>query len=251
VKLKNKVSIVTGAASGIGKATAKKFSEEGSKVVLADLDEKGGQQAVDEIKSSGGDAIFVKTNVADPDSVKSLMDKAVEEYGKIDILHNNAGMWLGSDELKDTVTEIPLHLWDKMIAVNLTGVFLCSRFAIPHMIKNGGGSIINTSSVGGLIGGAGVAAYQASKGGVVQLTKQMAVEYGKDNVRVNCICPSAVDTPMCNEEEREDGFKAGVIERIADPSEIAHAVTFLAQDESGYITGTILTVDAGFVNTRK
>jgi NAD(P)-dependent dehydrogenase (short-subunit alcohol dehydrogenase family) len=188
----------------------------------------------------------VKADVSNPDDAQRLIQGAVKGFGRIDILFNNAGIAVDDD----TVAEIDIADWNRTISTNLTGVFLVSRFAIKTMIENKGGVIINTGSTAGLLGTPGLAAYSASKAAVIQLTKQMAVEYASRNIRVNCICPFLVRTPMLSEETAMKAMKLAAIQRVASPEEIAQSVLFLASKEASYITAAVLTVDGGYANIR-
>jgi len=236
---------VTGGGTGIGRATSLLFVQEGARVVVADLNERAGQETVAKIADAGGNAIFVKTDVADEAQVENMVNEAVSRYGTIDILFANAGVL----EMAPAV-DLCRNDWYKVIDVNLTGVFLCAKHAIPVMQRNGGGSIINTASIAGLVGFGNAPAYTASKGGVILLTKTLALDYAKDNIRVNAVCPGAIRTPMLTEgavsEMIDDLAKLHPLGRIGEPAEVAAAVLFLASDESSFITGTSLVVDGGY-----
>ena len=247
-KLQGKVAIVTGAASGIGRATALLFAQEGAKVVAADLDE-GGQDVARAIEGAGGHATFVKTDVSDPEDVRRMIDTAVRTYGRLDVLFNNAGI----EGEQAPTADCTVENWDRVIAVNLRSVFLGTKFAIPEMLKGGGGSIINTASVAGLVGFPGLPAYCASKGGVVQVTKTTALEYAKQNIRVNVICPGIIATPMVErfvggDPEREKAMTAlEPVGRMGTAEEVAHLALYLASDDSSFCTGAPFIVDGGFV----
>lgn len=249
MKLKGKVAIITGAGSGIGRATALLFAREGAKVVVADLVERVGVETVGDIKAGGGEAVFVRVDVSHGVEVERMVRVAVETFGRLDILFNNAGLTLPA-----MVTETTEELWQKSLDVNLKGVMLGCKYAIPEMQKVGGGSIINTASMLGLVASSRQAPYCAAKGGVVLLTKQVALDYARDNIRVNCICPSEVDTPMhrkfIEESPDPEATKKRLLERIplnrvAQPEEIATTALFLAGDDSSYVTGVALPVDGG------
>lgn len=249
MRLKDKVAIITGAGSGIGRASAVLFAKEGAKVAVADIVRKGSLETVKMIRNSGGDATFVETDVSRASDVERMVKTTVEKYGKLDILFNNAGI-----NLEKTVTDTTEEELNKVIDINLKGVFLCSRYAIPEMIRNSGGVIINTASIRGLVGQFHLAAYCASKGAVVLLTKAMALDYGPYNIRVNCICPGGIQTPMHEaflatvadpEREMREMLKKIPLGRIGQPEDVAHAALFLASDESFYITGVALPVDGG------
>lgn len=249
-KLDGKVALVTGAAAGIGKATALKFASEGAKVVVSDLDAKSGSEVVETIKESGGEAIFVSCNVSLPDSVEALIAKTVETYGQIDCAANNAGI-NGDVALTADYT---VEAWDNVINTNLKGVWLCMKSEIPEMLKQGGGVIVNTASMGALVGFAdGAPAYVASKHGVLGLTKTAALEYGKSGIRVNAVCPGVIQTTMIDSllqtmPEVMDSLNASTpMERIGQPEEIASAIVWLCTDEASFITGAPLSIDGGFV----
>ena len=245
-RLEGKVAIVTGAGSGIGKETALLFAGEGAKVVAADRVMETGEKTVWQIKDSGGEAIFVKADVSRAGDVEIMVKETVEEYGRLDILSNNAGI-LGEVASVGDATE---ENWDRVISVNLKSVFLCSKYAVREMLKAGGGVIINSASTMGFVGLPGNTAYSASKGGVIQFTKTMALEYASSNIRVNCVCAGWIDTPM-NENLDERIVKWTVREtpmgRLGRPEEVAWAILYLASDESSFVTGTALVVDGGWL----
>jgi len=247
--LQSKVAIVTGAASGIGRATALLFGREGAAVVGIDLDETGGRQLAAEISASGGRGIFVKADVSQSKDCKRAVDKAVADFGRIDVLFNNAGIIRRS-----SVVDLWEEDWDRVMDVNVKSMFLMSKLVVPIMAAAGGGSIINTASGWGLTGGAKAAVYCASKGAVVLLTKAMAVDHGRQNIRVNCICPGDTDTGMLRNEAQQLGEDATrfleeaarrPLGRIGTPEEIAKAVLYLATDASSFVTGTALLIDGG------
>ena len=246
VRLKDKVAIITGAASGIGKATAKLFAEHGAKVVVADIDKDGGSQAVTQIQNGGNEAIFVETDVTLKVDTEQMVAQTVETYGKLDILFNNAGI-----AMRLPVAELPEEDWHRCLDVNLTGVFLCAKAAIPAMLKNGCGSIINMSSIYGVVGADVRAAYVASKGGVTNLTRGMALDYAENNIRVNCICPGFVETPLVagvikTPEEYQALADKHPMRRLGQPEEIAYGALYLASDESAFVTGIALPIDGGY-----
>jgi NAD(P)-dependent dehydrogenase (short-subunit alcohol dehydrogenase family) len=247
-KLEGKVALITGAGSGIGRATALLFAKEGAKVAVADFVPAGGQETVRRIKEAGGEAIFIRVDVSKAAEVERMVKTAVDTYGRIDILHNNAGI----QGPFAPVAELTEEDWDRVINTNLKGVFLGTKYAIPVMLNQGGGIIINTTSAGGLVGIPAVAAYCASKGGVIQLTRSTALEYAKQNIRVNCICPGGTQTPMMepwipvDEAAREAFMQALPAGRMIQPEEIARAALFLACDDSSSAIGSVLVVDRGW-----
>jgi len=247
MRMKQKVSIITGAQSGIGLATARRFAAEGATVVLADV--KDASPAANELVGAGAQARFVQTDVSNASQVEALLEETLSAYGRLDVLVNNAGV-----ELPKRITDTTEAEWDRLMDVNLKGVFLCSRAAIPAMQRQGGGVIVNVGSELGLVGGSEIAAYCATKGGVVQLTKAMAVDHAADGIRVNCVCPGPVATPLLEatisgstdpEKERLSILDKTLMKRFGHPTEIASAILFLASDESSYMTGSILVVDGG------
>lgn len=246
MRLKDKVAIVTGAASGIGQAIAQVFAQEGAKVVVADINDKGGRETVDLITGEGGTAVFMRTDVSIAKETQSMAANTMDSFGGIHILVNNAAY------LKDfkPVAETTEEEWDVSLDVTLKGVFLCSKCVIPEMIRAGGGSIINIASVGGLVGFASYASYCSAKGGVIQLTKSLAIDYGRYNIRVNSICPGPIDTPTTPEAQDEKLHQwqrdMTVLGRTASPQEVAYPALFLASDESSFITGSNLVVDGGW-----
>ena len=248
-KLDGKVAIVTGAASGIGRATALLFAEEGAKVVVADWHEDDGRRVADEIAGGGGAATFVRVDVSQPEDVQAMVRAAVDTYGRLDVLFNNAGV----EGEQAPTAECTLENWDRVIAVNLKGVFLGMKYGIAAMLRSGGGSIINNASVAGLVGFASIPAYSASKGGVIQLTKTAALEYAKQGVRVNAICPGVIWTPMVERfiggrEETRGALEAlEPVGRFGQPEEVARLALFLACDDSSFCTGAPFVVDGGFV----
>jgi NAD(P)-dependent dehydrogenase (short-subunit alcohol dehydrogenase family) len=247
--LKGKRALITGAASGIGRATALLFAREGAAVSIVDLDEEGGQAVAQTIAKDGGCAIFVRSDVTQADDCQRAVEQTVSELGGLDILVNNAGIIRRATVLETSEAE-----WDQVMAVNVKSVYLLSRYAIPVMAEAGGGVIINIASGWGLVGGRRAVAYCASKGAVVLLTKSMALDHGEQNIRVNCICPGDTDTPMLRDEAQQLGepteqFLAEAAQRplgrIGSPEDIAQAALYLASDASSFVTGTALVVDGG------
>lgn len=246
VRLKDKVAIITGAASGIGRATAILFAAHGAKVVVADIDKHGGNQTVVNIKENGNQAIFTHTDVTITEDTEQMVDATVKAYGQLDVLFNNAGI-----AMRLPVAELSEEDWHRCLDVNLTGVFFCAKAAIPAMKQNGGGSIINMSSIYGLVGADVRAAYVASKGAVTNLTRGMALDYAEDNIRVNCICPGFVETPLVagvvkNPEEYQKLANKHPMRRLGQPEEIAYGALYLASDESAFVTGIALPIDGGY-----
>lgn len=247
--LVGKRALITGGASGIGRATALLFAREGAALSVVDLDETGGQTVAQMIVDDGGQAIFMRCDVSRAADCQRAVQQTVSELGGLDILFNNAGIIRRATVLGTTEAE-----WDRVMAVNVKSIFLLSKYAIPVMEQVGGGAIINTASAWGLVGGRKAAAYCASKGAVVLLTKAMALDHGERNIRVNCICPGDTDTPMLRDEaeqlgEPTEGFLAEAaqrpLKRIGRPEEIAQAALYLASDASSFVTGTALVVDGG------
>ena len=249
MRLQNKVALITGGTSGIGEATALLFAKEGAKIAITGRNQKRGHAVTEQILKDGGEAIFVRTDVRKADECRRVVAETVGAFKRLDILFNNAGIFYPHTVLDCTEEE-----WDLQIDVNLKGTFLKSKFALPGMIDQGRGVIINNSSGWGIVGGDAAAAYCASKGGVVLLTKAMAIDHGRQGIRVNCICPGDVDTPMLPEDARMRGQKwedylAGCskrpLGRIGTVDEIAKAALFLASDDSSFMTGATLVVDGG------
>jgi NAD(P)-dependent dehydrogenase (short-subunit alcohol dehydrogenase family) len=247
--LTNKVAVITGGASGIGRATALLFAREGASVAVADIDKAAGNRLVHEIGSSGGRALFEATDVTLASDCERIVERAIREYGAIHILFNNAGTIR-----RASVTELSEEAWDRVMELNVKSMFLMSREVIPHMAGTGGGSIINMASGWGLAAGPKAAAYCASKGAVVLLTKAMAIDHGPQRIRVNCICPGDTDTNMLRSEaqqlgEATDAFLAEAarrpLGRVGKAEEIAQAAMYLASDASSFVTGTALVVDGG------
>jgi NAD(P)-dependent dehydrogenase (short-subunit alcohol dehydrogenase family) len=244
-----KVAIVTGAASGIGRASARRFAREGASVVVSDIDDAWGQETARLIDGEGGRARFVHADVSDPRQVELMVNEAVSAYGRLDFAHNNAGI----SQPQHPVADLPVEVWDHGIGVMLTGVFLCMKYEIPRILEQGGGAIVNTSSGAGLIGFPGTAPYVASKHGVLGLTKTAALEYAKSGIRINAICPGTARTRMVDEwiggdpalEEQVAALHP--IGRIAEPEEIAAAAIWLCSDDASFMCGHAMSVDGGYV----
>ena len=248
-RLDGKIALVTGGGSGIGQATALAFAREGAKVVVADVLVDGGEETVKRIKSAGGDAAFIKTNVAEAAEVEAMAKHAVATYGHLDCAFNNAGIAGAAAR----TAEYNQAQWDRVIAINLTGVWLCMKYEIEQMQKQGGGAIVNTASVAGLVGFRHGPAYVAAKHGVVGLTKTAALEYAKANIRVNAVCPGVIRTPMFEKGMQLDPriettmSAREPIGRLGKPEEIAEAVVWLCSDAASFVTGLPMAVDGGWV----
>jgi len=247
--LEEKVVIVTGGGSGIGRATSLWFAREGAKVIVADVGVEGGKETVKLIREMGGEAVFVQTDVTRAAEVETLIQKAVATYGRLDCAFNNAGI-MGAIALTAEGTE---ENWQVTIDVNLKGVWLCMKYEIPQMLKNGGGAIVNMASVVSLVGFRGLSAYSASKHGVLGLTKSAALEYATAGIRINAVSPGAIRTPLVDAAVRLDPqIEAQLIAlepigRMGTPEEIAEAVVWLCSDEASFVTGHTLVVDGGMV----
>ena len=245
-RFEGKSVIVTGAGSGIGRATALAFAAEGARLILSDVTESSGQATVAAAQKLGAEAEFIQADVARAADCAAMVDRAVTRFGRLDIAFNNAGINIGAAP----IAEIDEAQWHRIVAINLTGVFLCMKYEIAAMKRTGGGAIINTASVGGLIGTAGVTAYCATKHGVVGLTKSAALDHIRDGIRINAVCPGGTRTAMLAEwfkdPEVERTALAGTpIGRMADPEEIARSVLFLASDDSSFMVGHALVADGG------
>ena len=249
MQLAGKVALITGGASGIGRATALLFAREGAAIALADVNADAALRVAGEISKACGRIFFEPIDVTRAADCRRLAERAIREFGRIDILFNNAGIIR-----RATVLELTEDDWDRVMAVNVKSIYLLSREVIPHMQKAGGGTIINTASGWGLVGGAKAAVYCASKGAVVLLTKAMAIDHGQQKIRVNCICPGDTDTGMLREEARQLGEENShflaesakrPLGRVGSPEEIAQVALYLATDASSFVTGTALVVDGG------
>lgn len=243
-QFEGQVALVTGAGSGIGRASAMAFAQEGAKVIVSDITVEGGLETVRLIKEAGGEAAFVKADVSNALQVEALVGKAIETYGGLNYAHNNAGI----EGNTVPFTECTEENWDRVININLKGVWLCMKYEVSHMAKHGGGAIVNMSSVGGLVGFNNNGAYVASKHGVIGLTKVVALEYAKAGIRVNAVCPCAVQTPMIG-RLMDHGRPAAVgpIGRMALPEEVAAAVIWLCSNAASIVTAHAMSVDGGYV----
>ncbi|OQA58413.1 MAG: Cyclopentanol dehydrogenase [Candidatus Atribacteria bacterium ADurb.Bin276] len=246
----NKKVFISGGATGIGEAAALLFAQQGAIVTIFDRDIENGEKCLQKILDGGGRGIFISGNLIYPEEIEKAIDQSLKTYGGIDILINNAGV-----ESPYSVHEMPIEEWDRVMAVNLRGMYLMAKAVIPIMKKSGGGAIVNTASISGLLGWPISAAYCASKGGVIQLTKQMAVDYAQDNIRVNCIAPGTTLTPLIErifqqesepEKAKQQISQMHPLGRFAQPEEIAQAILFLASEDASFITGAVLPVDGGY-----
>jgi NAD(P)-dependent dehydrogenase (short-subunit alcohol dehydrogenase family) len=249
MRLAKKVALITGGTSGIGRATALLFAREGARVAITGRDEPRGNQVVEEIERAAGQAIFIRSDVRLADQCRQAVEKTQQTFGRLDILFNNAGFWR-----PNTILECSEDEWDLSIDINLKGTFLMSKSALPAMIAQGSGVIINNASGWGLVGGNEAASYCAAKGGVVLLTKAMAVDHSRQGIRINCVCPGDVETPMLYQDAEMRGLTweeylpeatDRPMGRIGQPDEIAKAVLFLASDDASFMTGAVMAVDGG------
>ena len=245
--LEGKVALITGASSGIGRASVLAFSREGARIVASDVATRAGEALVQTIRDSGGEAVFVQADVTKSDEVKALISKAVETYGRVDCAFNNAGI----EGAVALTHDYPEEDWDRVIDINLRGVWLCMKHEIPRMLEQGKGAIVNTSSGGGLVGSPRMSAYGVSKHGVTSLTKTAALEYGGAGIRVNAVCPGLINTPMMERIEGENPRTKEQVEgsvpqgRLGTPEEVAEAVVWLSSDAASYINGTNMLIDGG------
>lgn len=240
-KLQDKVAIITGGASGIGAETAKLFVSEGAKVVLVDLNEEKGKAFEAELKALNHDILFLKANITSEEEVANVFKQTVDTFGKVDVVFNNAGIGRVHPS-----HDLEYSEWRNTVNVDLDGVFLVARESIREMLKTGGGTIVNTASMYGWVGSPGSAAYNAAKGGVVNLTRSLALEYAEQNIRVNALCPGFIDTPIIPEENKQALSVATPMKRLGKPEEMAKGVLFLASDDSSYMTGNSLIIDGGY-----
>jgi NAD(P)-dependent dehydrogenase (short-subunit alcohol dehydrogenase family) len=240
-----KVALVTGAASGIGRAIALAFANEGANVVVADIDEKAGKETVGLIEERGAKGLFVRCDVTNGEEVKNMVETSVREFGRLDYACNDAGIHA---PLPESLTEVDEDMWDRIIEVNLKGVMLCMKSEVPPMLKQGGGVIVNIASLGGLVAEPGSYAYTASKHGVMGLTKVAAFQYARDRIRISAVCPAVIETPMlamAPEEVREYLKSLHPIGRFGKPEEVAAAVIWLCSDLAAFVTGTGIVLDGG------
>lgn len=252
-RLEGKVAIITGGGSGQGKAAAELFATEGAKVVIAEWRDDTGQATEKELKDKGLEVTFIKTDVSNEDSVKAMVEGTVAKYGTVDVLFNNAGIgysYTDTHKMADVV-DTPLDDWNRIMAINLNGMFLCSKYVLPIMREKKSGSIVNNSSMNALVGESGADAYTAAKGGISSLTRVMAKDNGPLGIRVNCTCPGGVDTPMIAPALVDPVYREHIagsvpLKRLGLPMDIAYAALYLASDESSFVTGIMLPVDGGF-----
>lgn len=250
-RMAGKVALVTGGGSGIGRASAIGFAREGARVVVADIDAEAGQSTVDAIGSSGAQAIFVRTDVSKQADVEAMINTTIEAFGHMDCAFNNAGI---EGTVGIPTADYSVDNWDRVIDINLKGVWLCMKYELSHMLKQGGGAIVNTASVAGLVGGTFGSAYYASKHGVVGLTKAAAIEYGGSAIRVNAVCPGVIRTEMAervikDRQDLEDSVTAlHPLGRLGTPEEVAETVVWLSSDAASFVTGQAIAVDGGYVS---
>lgn len=248
-QLKNKIAIITGGASGIGAATALLFADKGAKVIVSDMNEKSGNEIVARIKSDGGEASFIKTDVSDPDDCSRLVIQTLKLYNRLDIAFNNAG--IGGES--NATGEMSIEGWNKVISVNLNSVFYCMKYEIQAMSKSGGGTIVNMASILGQVGFANAAGYVAAKHGVVGLTKTAAIEYSSKGIRVNAVGPGFIDTPLLDAAGMDENVKrqiAGLhpIGRLGKPEEVAELVLWLSSAQSSFVSGSYYPVDGAYLS---
>jgi NAD(P)-dependent dehydrogenase (short-subunit alcohol dehydrogenase family) len=245
--LEGKIALVTGAASGIGRATSLVMAREGARVVVSDINAEGGEETLSAIKDLGGQGIFIHADVSKAEDVQALVAGAVETYGRLDCAYNNAGI---EGFMEGRLHEYPEDIWDRLIDINLKGVWLCLKYEIPRMLEQGGGAIVNTASAAGLVGSRRLSAYVASKHAVVGLTKAAALEYARDGIRVNAVCPGIIDTPMVQRliagRQTDDEEPQHPVGRLGAPEEIAESVAWLCSDAASLVTGAAMAVDGGF-----
>src|SRR4030095_13314660 len=250
-RVEGKVALVTGGASGIGRATALTVAREGAKLIVADLNADGGQQTVHVIKEKGGEASFVEVDVTSASAVEAMISKTVETYGRLDCAHNNAGI---AGRIRAPLHQCPEDVWDQVLAINLKGVWLCMKYEIIQMLRQGSGAIVNTASIMVLVGSwSGTSAYNASKHGVVGLMKTASLEYARAGIRVNAVCPGYIRTPLIDHalltrpEMEAQIITRHPVGRMGQPEEIAEAVVWLCSDAASFVTGHTMTVDGGYV----
>ncbi len=249
-RFEGKVVVVTGGCQGIGRAAVEAFAREGAKVAIVDINVELGEKLVGELSKKEVEAIFIKADVSQPEEVKAMVDAVVQKWGRLDVLVNNAGIYT-----QGTVLETSEELWQKIMAVDLTSAFLCTKYAVPVMVQSGGGVIVNVASEAGLVGIKGQVAYNTAKAGLIGFTKSCAVDLAEKGIRVNAICPGTTETPLVHEALKRSGDpdrtrkmleESRPLRRLGRPEEIAEAILFLADPDVGYMTGAILSVDGGY-----
>jgi NAD(P)-dependent dehydrogenase (short-subunit alcohol dehydrogenase family) len=252
MRLQGKVALITGAASGMGRLAALTFAREGARVVAVDIDREAGEDTARRIAEDGGEALFVPCDVSREDQVRAAVEAAAERFGRLDVLYNNAGVFPPDD---GSVVDLEETVWDRVLAVNLKGVYLCCKHAVPALLRNGGGSIINVASFVALVGcTVPQDAYTASKGGVIALTKSLAVQFGPRQVRTNAIAPGPIETPLLtswlltNPEERRRRLDRIPMGRFGRPEDVVHLALYLASDESSWVNGSVFVVDGGITS---
>jgi NAD(P)-dependent dehydrogenase (short-subunit alcohol dehydrogenase family) len=250
MRFEGKVAVVTGAASGIGRAAAVAFAREGAAVVIVDKDREQGEEVAREIQEQGGAALYVHTDITQETEVQAMVEHVTGHWGRLDVLVNNAGIYYQAD-----VVHTPSDVWNSVLDVNLTGAFLCTKHAVTAMVRGGGGAVINVASEAALVGIKGQVAYNVSKGGMIALTRSCAVDLAEQGIRVNCVCPGTTETPLVREAvnrapdpvaARRALEEIRPLNRLGKPEEIASAILYLASSEVGYATGAILSVDGGY-----
>jgi NAD(P)-dependent dehydrogenase (short-subunit alcohol dehydrogenase family) len=248
MKLKDRVAVITGAGSGIGRASAREFAREGARVAVADINAAGAQETADQIKAQGGSALAIPTDVADPNSVQHLVQGTLQAYGQVDVVFSNAAI-----QVSKTVEETTVEEWNREMAVNVGGIFLCAKFFLPYLRRTQG-SIINMASVNGFFVEPLCAGYCATKGAIIALTKALAIDHGKEGIRVNCICPGYIDAGLAwgyfeaqsdPAAAREAAGKLHALWRIGKPEEVGRVAVFLASDDASFMTGSVIVVDGG------
>jgi len=243
-RLRDKVAIITGAGMGLGESLAILFASEGAKIIVADINQKAGEETTAKIQETAGEATFVHSDMLKEADTENMIHVTRDQYGGLDILVNNVGVQVNKDIVETTEDE-----WDYVLNTNLKSMFFCSKYAIPQMKKNGGGNIICVSSLSGLVGNGMQASYNASKHGVIGLVRSMAIDHAPDNIRVNAICPGSMNTPLVQgipKEKLEPYYNLNVQKRFAEPIEVARAVLFLASDEASFVTGSVMVADGGY-----